>query len=117
MLHDEHAERYGDSDSEGHGNEDEGEVIQRGAEDFGAVSEEKTPGIHLWAPSDGSRQAQNLRTSGWSRRRKSWGEPRATRRPASRRAMRWPSRSASRMSCVTKTMVLLRRRARALNSR
>jgi len=38
MLHDEHAERYSDGDSESHGNEDESDMIHRGAEDFGAMS-------------------------------------------------------------------------------
>ena len=49
-LNDEHAERNGDEDGDGHGDEDECEVLKRGAEDFGAMAEEEGPRRHAKAP-------------------------------------------------------------------
>jgi hypothetical protein len=45
-LHNEHAERDADEDGDGHGDEDEREVIESGAQDFGAMRDEKGPGAH-----------------------------------------------------------------------
>src|SRR6266851_1031175 len=120
-LHNEHAERDADEDGNNHGDEDEHEVIERGAENFFAVSGEERQGGHLGAHAGATggmaRDEVKARTSGWSRRRNSCGAALATMRPASSRTMREARSSASRRSWVTKTMVLPRRRARALNSR
>ena len=64
MLHDEHAEWDGDGDSEGHGNDDESQVVQRGAENFGAMVEEEVPGTHGETPLDTARDAVKAWTSG-----------------------------------------------------
>src|SRR5712692_9756207 len=120
-LHNEHAERDANKDGNGHGDNDEHDVIERGADDFGAVIEEERPSGHLrrhaGAPGVKVRDEVKARTSGWSRRRNSWGVALATIRPASSRTIREARSRASRRSWVTNTMVLPRRRARALNSR
>src|SRR6266436_8406315 len=116
-MNDEHAERDADGDRKRHGDDNEGQMSGGGLEDFGAMLEEERPGRHASAPGNGVRHAVKARTSGWSIPRNSWGEQSAIIRPFSRRIMREASRSASRRSWVTKTMVLRRRRARELNSR
>src|SRR4029077_15327382 len=120
-LHDEHSERNADKNGNDHGDDDEREGIQRGAENFVAGSRKKCPsaalGVHAEAPGVMSREAAKAWTSGWSRRRNSCGEALATMRPLSSSTMREASSRASRKSWVTKTMVLPRRRARAANSR
>src|SRR6266850_4589743 len=116
-LHDEHAKRDADENSDGHGDDYECEVIQRGAEDFATMIQDKGPRAHARAPGETERDEVKARTSAWSRRRNSCGVALATMRPAWSKTMREASRSASRRSWVTNTMVLPRRRTRALNSR
>src|SRR6266581_4511080 len=120
-VDDEHAERDANENRNGHGNDDESEMVERGGEDFGAVLGEEGPTAHLGAhagtPGATISEAVKARTSGWSRRRNSCGEALATTRPACNSTMREARSKASRKSCVTKTIVLPRRRARALNSR
>src|ERR1700682_360169 len=120
-LHNEHAERDADENGTDHGDEDEREVIESGAENFSAVIGEERPsghlGAHARAPGVMPRDEVKARTSGWSRRRNSCGVALATMWPAWSRTMREARSRASRKSWVTKTMVLPRRRARALNSR
>src|SRR5713101_994842 len=117
----EHAEGDADENRNGHGDDDESEMVERGGEDFGAVLGEERPithlGAHAGTPGATISEAVKARTSGWSRRRNSWGEALATTRPACNSTMREARSKASRKSCVTKTIVLPRRRARALNSR
>src|SRR6266478_5509757 len=120
-VDDEHAERDADENRNGHGDDDESEVVERGGEDFGAVLGEERPithlGAHAGTPGATISEAVKARTSGWSRRRNSCGEALATTRPACNSTMREARSRASRKSCVTKTIVLPRRRARAPNSR
>src|SRR6202158_790279 len=120
-LHNEHAERDSDENGNDHGDENECEVIESGAENFGAVIREERPsghlGAHAGAPGVMARDEVKARTSGWSRLRNSCGVALATMRPAWSRTMREARSRASRRSWVTKTIVLPRRRARALNSR
>src|SRR6267378_68491 len=101
-LHNEHAERDADENGNDHGNEDEREVIEGGAEDFGAVIGEERPsghlGAHAGAPGDMTRDEVKARTSGWSRRRNSCGVALATMRPAWSRTMREARSRASRKS-------------------
>ncbi len=63
-MDDEHAEGHADGDGHGHGDEDKGEVIGGGLEDFGAMFEKKGPGSHACAPGSGIMEAVNARTSG-----------------------------------------------------
>src|SRR5216683_1720462 len=120
-VDDEHAEGDADENRNGHGNDDESEMVERGGEDFGAVLGEEGPiahlGAHAGTPGATISEAVKARTSAWSRRRNSCGEALATTRPACNSTMREARSKASRKSCVTKTIVLPRRRARALNSR
>src|SRR5712664_4054420 len=74
-LHNEHAERDADENGNDHGDEDEHEVIQRGAENFFAVIGEERPiarelahgEAHAGIPGDTVSEAVKARTSGWSR--------------------------------------------------
>src|SRR6266702_2506344 len=120
-VDDEHAERDANENRNGHGDDDESEMVERGGKDFGAVLGEEGPTAHLGAhagtPGATISEAVKARTSGWSRRRNSCGEALATTRPACNSTMREARSKASRKSCVTKTIVLPRRCARALNSR
>src|SRR6266571_3167784 len=120
-VDDEHAERDANENRNGHGDDDESEMVERGGKDFGAVLGEEGPTAHLGAhagtPGATISEAVKARTSGWSRRRNSCGEALATTRPACNSTMREARSRASRKSWVTKTIVLPRRCARALNSR
>src|SRR3989441_877402 len=120
-VDDEHAEGDANENRNGHGDDDESEMVERGGEDFGAVLGEEGPiahlGAHAGTPGATISEAVKARTSGWSRRRNSCGEALATMRPPSNSTMREGGSKASRKSCVTKTIVLPRRRASALNSR
>lgn len=64
MLHDKHAKRNGNGDRKGHGDSDKSDVVQGGAEDFGAMSEEKCPGRHGETPLETARDAAKAWTSG-----------------------------------------------------
>src|SRR6266581_4262192 len=117
-VDDEHAEGDANENRNGHGNDDESEMVERGGKDFGAVLGEEGPiahlGAHAGTPGATISEAVKARTSGWSRRRNSCGEALATTRPACNSTMREARSRASRKSCVTKTIVLPRRCARAL---
>ena len=63
-LHDEHAERNADGDGDGHGDDHQREVIERGAENFGAMVEEEGPRAHWEAPGMSASEAVKARTSG-----------------------------------------------------
>src|SRR5260370_710102 len=99
-LHNEHAERDAYENGNDHGDEDEHEMIESGAENFFAVSGEERPGGHLGAHAGATggmaRDEVKGGTSGWSRRRNSCGAALATMRPASSRTMRAARSSASR---------------------
>src|SRR5216683_7073650 len=120
-VDDEHAEGDAKENRNSHGNDDESEMVEGGGEDFGAVLGEEGPIAHLRAhagtPGATISEAVKARTSEWSRRRNSCGEALATMRPPCNSTMREARSRASRKSCVTKTIVLPRRCARALNSR
>src|ERR1700687_1790784 len=91
-LHNEHAERDSDENGNDHGDENECEVIESGAENFGAVIGEERPsghlGAHAGAPGVMPRDEVKARTSGWSRRRNSCGVALATMRPGWSRTTR-----------------------------
>src|SRR6266851_7608510 len=67
-LHNEHAEGDADENGDSHGDDDEREVIERGAENFGAVLGEEGPrgnlGTHAETPGMMARDEVKARTSG-----------------------------------------------------
>src|ERR1035438_10007769 len=116
-VYQQQAERDADEYRHGHSDDNELEMLEGSGEDFTAVLNKKGPGAHAHAPGWTAKEAAKARTSGWSICINVCGDPLATMWPVSRRMIREARYKASRRSWVTNTIVLLNRRANALNSR